>query len=97
MRRANAVLSIRISIEERDGWYVATSQDLPGLVLAHPDRDVIERDLPGAIELLYATRFNCKCKAVPIEFAGQPETDRVPWLLVPPEVANDQLVLAARA
>lgn len=67
---------IRVLIEEVDeGWYIATSPDLLGLVLADKDRNAIVDDLPAAIELLYSERYNCKCKVVQASY-GEAEPDR---------------------
>jgi hypothetical protein len=41
----------------RDGWYVARSEELPGLYLAHEDIEAIVSDVPAAIAALYQADF----------------------------------------
>ena len=59
----------------RDGWFVYTCADLPGLYVAHTDDQVAYNDLPEAIRLLVKLDEGIDCKvshAVPyIEFVRQ--------------------------
>ena len=77
----NEVISISVSVEGREGWHMATSQDLPGLVLAHQDRDTVMRDLPKAISLLYSARHNCECH--PHDESKNRKMERLPFSQVP--------------
>ncbi len=66
---------IRIDLQKLDGWHVATSKDLPGFVLADPDRDKVIDDMPQAIGLLYSERHGVECRVVESEY-GNPSRAR---------------------
>jgi len=86
--------TIRVDIEEQEGWHVATSRDLPGLVLAHESRERVLDALPGAIRLLYSHRHKCDCIVFFSPFAGESDATNAPWVVIPPEVARAQLAAA---
>ena len=45
---------IDVMIERnRNGWYVARCDALPGLFVAHENRDAVVADVPAAIAALY--------------------------------------------
>ena len=50
-------VSINLKIERREGCYFITSDEVPGLMLAHADWDLVMGDLPGAVRQLL--RANC--------------------------------------
>jgi len=39
------------------GWYIASSEQCPGLIVANADRDLVLRKLPDAIRLIYLAQF----------------------------------------
>ncbi len=84
-------LSFRVEIEERDGWFTATSQDLPGLCLAHTDLESILNGLPWAIGVLLSKSHGRDYHVVRSPYAGDPDSDRAPWVAIPPEIASAQL------
>lgn len=88
-------LLIRINIENQDGWFVATSKDLNGFVLAHPKESELLRDLPNAIKLLIDVRYGIECKVVPSEYGKRASRAKTPWLVVPASVENISLPVAA--
>lgn len=81
-------LLIRMDIEEQDGFFVATSKDLDGFVLAHPSKDLLLDDLPSAIKLLIDVRYNVNCKVVPSQFGKPKSKAKPPWLVIPAEVES---------
>ncbi len=83
-----SALLIRIDIEMKDKWHIATSKDLDGFVLAHPDEDEILDDLPSAIKLLIDMRYDVNCKVVPSKFGKSKSTAKRPWLVMPANVEN---------
>ena len=82
MEGENALL-IRIDVKEKDGWFVATSKDLAGFVLAHPDESELLEDLPRAVKLLIDLRFDVDCKVVPSKFGKPKSKAKPPWLVMP--------------
>ena len=82
---------ITINFEEKDGWHIATSPDLPGFILADPKFDEIIDDLPEAIRILYSSRHKVDCKVVSLKKDKDPN----PWWALLPLSVIDSLVPAA--
>jgi len=77
---------IRIDFEFVDDWWVVTSKDLPGFILADPDKEKLKQGLPETIEMLYSERHGKPCQVSESEYgdarsgdAGNPP----PCLLFP--------------
>ncbi|MYD78342.1 MAG: hypothetical protein F4239_05475 [Gammaproteobacteria bacterium] len=81
-------LLIRMDITEKDGWFVATSKDLDGFVLAHPSEEMLLDDLPSAIKMLIDARYDVNCKVVPSQFGKPKSKAKPPWLVIPAEVES---------
>ena len=83
---------ITVNFEERDGWHIATSPELPGFILADQNKDEIIDDLPEAICVLYSARHNVECRLVPLErtTTSTEEPTLSPWwsALLPRPVIN---------
>lgn len=89
MSQREKCMLVRIKIENIDGWYIATSPDLPGFTIAHQDRSIIENDVPDAIQLLLTERHGLECSVVKSEY-GNPRTraKNPPWLVIPPALVS---------
>ena len=46
------VESVPVKIEQKNGWFFATSEELTGLVLATRTKEELLEDLPAAVRLL---------------------------------------------
>lgn len=57
--------TITISYNQRDGWHVFTSQDLPGLYVASRDASVAFKDVATAIEVLFRLDHKVNVTAKP--------------------------------
>ena len=47
---------IRVVIDTLDGWHIATSNDLPGFILATENRELLLSGIRESVEMLYAAR-----------------------------------------
>ena len=72
----------------RDGWYVARSDELPGLYLAHEDIEAVVADVPAAIEALYQADFGQKVKVIAGAYRGGAAVAGIPWITLPAHVGN---------
>ena len=78
----NALL-IRVDIEQEEDWYIATSKDLPGIVLVDQDEAELLEDLPRAIELLIDVRYDVDCRVLPTKFGKEKSKASRPWFVAP--------------
>ena len=60
---------------DRDGIFVMTCEELPGLLLASNDFQALNRDLPKAIKILYKDNFNVDVDAYEIKDLIQNDTE----------------------
>ena len=72
----------------RDGWYVARSEELPGLYLAHEDIEAIVSDVPAAIAALYQADFGQEVKVIAGAYRGGAAAAGMPWITLPAHIAN---------
>lgn len=49
--------SVSVTIDKKDGWWHATSEDLKGLLVAHPTLTVFSKELPEVIGLLLKAKY----------------------------------------
>jgi hypothetical protein len=63
MREYAEIVNIKIR-KEPDGFFVATSVELPGLVLAHKDIRMVLQDVPTAIVALYKANFDIDAEVI---------------------------------
>ena len=86
MGNSTYVSVVRVSGEFKDGGWVITSENLPGLFLAGGDLEKLTADIPANIEMLYRLNYDIKVKVCR---AGEPGEKRssnpVPptWAAVP--------------
>ena len=88
---------IQISLSRnRDGWFVATSEDLPGLFVAHPDIAQVVADVPVTIKAIYKAEFDLDVDV--LDGAYPSARDDAPaglsWVTIPAHVAAAQLANA---
>ena len=69
-----------------DGWYVATSDDMPGLYVAHPDVQTVIDDIPATIEALHLADHGARVRA--IKGAYKSAVSGLPWIMLPPATQN---------
>ena len=62
MTTAMQLLEIKVRID-KDGTFVMTCDDIPGLLLASNNFLALKRDLPKAIKILYRDNFNMDVEA----------------------------------
>lgn len=55
---------VRVRRKVKDGWFVYTCEQLPGLYVAHPDDAVAYEDLPGAISALFKLDYGVECQVI---------------------------------
>jgi hypothetical protein len=51
-----------VNRKERDGWFVYTSDDIPGLYVASHDDQIAYDDLPASIRLLVKLNDGIECR-----------------------------------
>lgn len=52
---------VRVRRRAKDGWYIYTCDQLPGLYVAHVDDRVAYHDIPRSIKALLKLRSNLEC------------------------------------
>ncbi|MFP6748125.1 MAG: hypothetical protein VCD66_11070 [Alphaproteobacteria bacterium] len=79
---------VHIWIEEGDaGLLYATSPELPGLLLAEPDRESLNREIPGVIKAMY------KAQGVDVDVLPiRNQDDHWPWVAIPTHVVASEIV-----
>jgi hypothetical protein len=60
-----AKCSVAVQQKEKDGWFIFTSDDVPGLYVAHRDEAVARADIPVAISCLLKLNCVLYCKVEP--------------------------------
>ena len=81
---------IRVTVRQnRDGWFVATSEDLPGLFVAHPDEKELREDIPDTIKALYKAQYDREVAVLEGSYPSEKdETPKVfPWVTIPSHLA----------
>ena len=77
----------------RDGWFVATSEDLPGLFVAHPDIAEVVADVPVTIKSLYEAQHGVEVQVVEASYPSE-SGDTLPWITIPAALAAKELAQA---
>ena len=54
------LVTIIADINQRDGWWYATSQQLDGLLIAHKSLTAVKAEIPLVIKALYEAQYNIK-------------------------------------
>ena len=76
------------------GWAVATSDDLPGLFIAHPDLEAVKSDIPDAIRILFKEQHGMDVRVVEGEYPRGIEEQRRPWVTLPSDFEPAALAIA---
>ena len=92
-----AKLPRRFTVTIRKGesrWYIASSEQCPGLIVANADRDQVLHKLPDAIRLIYLAQFqkHVEVRIRPLPREGSSKGKLGLTLKVPVEISS-----AARA
>ena len=83
------IINVVVS-RNRDGWFVARSEELPGLFVAHPEIDAVMADIPNVIQALYKADFDQDVEVIAGSFrAGEPAG--LPWVTIPAHIASGAL------
>lgn len=53
---------ILVDVEQLRDWYVATSCDMPGLLVAHHDLAILIKEIPETIRVLYKAKHGVNVK-----------------------------------
>lgn len=53
---------INVDINDHHDWHCATSSDLPGLVVAHKEYDIVKRNIPECIKMIIEHDTKSKVK-----------------------------------
>lgn len=72
----------------RDGWYVARSDALPGLFIAHEEIDAVVADVPAAIAALYQADYGMEVKVIAGAYRGEASLAGMPWITIPAHIAD---------
>jgi hypothetical protein len=75
----------------RDGWYVARSEELPGLYLAHEEIAAVLSDVPAAIAALYRADYGQEVKVIAGAYRGAAAAAGMPWITIPAHIAKNAL------
>lgn len=82
---------VLVAVSRKDyGWFVAESENLPGLFVSHPTLDQVMKDIPEVIKALYKHNRGLDIVAVQSRYSRQQvgEGDPQPWVTLPAHVAN---------
>lgn len=81
------IIEVRLEQTPED-WIVATSDDLPGLFISHPDRETVISDVPETIKALFKAQYGLDVKVFLIESPTDNEIS--PFVAVPEELIAQQ-------
>lgn len=86
---------VKVSIERAEGWYVAKSDDMPGLLVAHTNLDKVWNDVPTVIEAMYRSigQTVMVCESEPPKSAAS-SPDRW-WIPIPKNGGMNHAAMAA--
>lgn len=56
--------SIVVNIDKRSGWWYATSEDLKGLLVAHPTFTAFSKELPEVIKSLLKAKYGFEVSVI---------------------------------
>jgi predicted RNase H-like HicB family nuclease len=86
--RTAEIINVRIG-RNPDGWYVATSDDLPGLYVAHSDIDEVIADIPDTIKALYEADQGMSVNVMEASYRHQ-AAEGMLWITLPQGAMNPQ-------
>ena len=76
------MVSVKIK-KGHDGFFVATSKEMPGLVLAHKDIQFVLQDIPLAIIALYKANYGIDAEVIQAFPASSAEVTLPPtWMVM---------------
>jgi hypothetical protein len=87
-RRAAKRVRIEITRSE-SGLYVASSEDVKGLLISHRDRAAIEADIPNVLRVLLKRRYNQDVIVLRLEDDDDPNLED--WVSIPAHIASEAL------
>lgn len=61
---SNIPKSILVTLARKNGWWYATSEDLKGLLVAHPTIGVFSSEIPKVIKAMLKVKFGCDVNVV---------------------------------
>ncbi len=82
------VIEIRLEQTPED-WVVATSNDLPGLFISHPDRETVLSDIPETIKALYRAQYGLDVR---VFLEARKDAELPPYIAVPVDLIAQQAI-----
>lgn len=76
---------------DRDGLYMATSEDLAGVCIVHASKDRIIEDIPNVVRLWYRRHKGVEVEPFWGKTQDRDDTSSVPLFMVPAEIAAQAL------
>lgn len=64
--------SILVTLSRKNGWWYATSEDIKGLLVAHPTITVFSSEIPKVIKSMLKIKFGCDVNVVE---SASPDSD----------------------
>ncbi|MBM3569300.1 MAG: hypothetical protein FJX46_11185 [Alphaproteobacteria bacterium] len=87
MRRA---ILVRVNVAKQDdGVYVATSDELPEIVLAHNSLDFIRDEIPGVIRDIVLARYGFEPLVMEIDSPESRNLAIPHWAAIPPSAVEN--------
>lgn len=81
---------VEIEIADHGQYFLATSQDLPEIMVAHPDIAAVYEEIPNIVRAIYRQRHGIDVLVVPASHVRE-RPDRsggTPWAVIPSEIAT---------
>ena len=86
---------LTVEFSQRDGWHIATCEELEGFYLVNKDQNKIIKDIPKAIQVLIKAQFDLDVSVHPA--TPKPEQvgttiktpnifKHIPWVSIPKEM-----------
>lgn len=87
-------MSIELTVDYRclEGWWVATSEQLDGLIVAHQDLDVVRAEVPLVIRASFQAQYReqWRQRGTAMRTSREPRTIIDAPLRRPPEVGRNR-------
>ena len=87
---------IRVTVvRDQSGWYVATSDDMPSLLIAHEDYAAVIGDIPITVKAIYKANGVAVIVAEGFSPAiSESSASDTAWVTMPAHIAAEQIAAA---
>ena len=65
------------------GWWIATSDHLPGLFVAHPNKERVRADVPNTIKALFKAQYGIDVHVIQGTHPSRPAIGAHMWVALP--------------